>query len=101
MFLYNVTVGIDADIEQEWILWMKTTHIPDVLRTGLFVDYKFYKVLHDNRDGSISYSVQYFATSLENVVLYLDKFAPALVEEHRQKFKNKHVAFQTLLEEVL
>jgi len=101
MFLYNVTVGIDADMEQEWVLWMKTTHIPDVLRTGLFVDYKFYKVLHDNSDGSISYSVQYFATSLENVVLYLEKFAPALVEEHRQKFRDKHVAFQTLLEEVL
>jgi hypothetical protein len=100
MFLYNVTVGIDADIEQEWVLWMKTTHIPDVLKTGLFVDYKFYKVLHDNGDGSISYSVQYFATSLDNVVLYLEKFAPALVEEHRQKFRDKHVAFQTLLEEV-
>ncbi len=100
MFLYNVTVGIDADIEQEWVLWMKTTHIPDVLKTGLFVDYKFYKVLHDNSDGSISYSVQYFATSLENVVLYLEKLAPALVEEHRQKFRDKHVAFQTLLEEV-
>lgn len=100
MFLYNVTVGIDADIEQEWVLWMKTTHIPDVLKTGLFVDYKFYKVLHDNSDGSISYSVQYFATSIENVVLYLEKLAPALVEEHRQKFRDKHVAFQTLLEEV-
>lgn len=100
MFLYNVTVGIDADIEQEWVQWMKTTHIPAVLRTGLFVDYKFYKVLHDNGDGSISYSVQYFAASLENVVLYLEKFAPALVEELRQKFRDKHVAFQTLLEEV-
>jgi hypothetical protein len=79
---------------------MKTTHIPDVLKTGLFVEYKFYKVLHDNNDGSISYSVQYFATSLENVVQYLERFAPALVEEHRQKFRDKHVAFRTLLEEV-
>jgi Domain of unknown function (DUF4286) len=100
MFLYNITVGVDADIEQVWVQWMKTTHIPDVLKTNLFVDYKFYKVLHDNSDGSISYSVQYFATTLENVVQYLEKFAPVLMEEHRQKFKEKHVAFQTLLEEV-
>ena len=83
-----------------WVQWMKATHIPDVLKTNLFVDYKFYKVLHDNSDGSISYSVQYFATKLENVVQYLEKFAPALMEEHRQKFRDKHVAFQTLLEEV-
>jgi hypothetical protein len=100
MLLYNVTVGIDTDIEMEWLHWMKTKHIPDVLNTSLFVDYKIYKVLHDNNDGTISYSVQYFSDSLEKVVQYLEVFAPALVEEHRQKFSNKHVAFQTLLEEV-
>ncbi len=79
---------------------MKAKHIPDVLRTGMFVDYKIYKVLHDNNDGTISYSVQYFATSLDLVVQYLEVFAPAMAEEHRLKFINKHVAFRTLLEEV-
>lgn len=100
MLLYNVTVGIDSAIEMEWLQWMKAKHIPDVLRTGMFVDYKIYKVLHDNNDGTVSYSVQYFATSLELVVQYLEVFAPAMAEEHRQKFLDKHVAFRTLLEEV-
>jgi hypothetical protein len=59
-----------------------------------------YKVLHDQDDGSVSYSIQYFATSINNVNLYLQNFAPALIEEHRKKFINKHVAFQTLLEEI-
>jgi hypothetical protein len=84
----------------EWLEWMKAKHIPDVLDTGMFVDYKIYKVLHDNNDGTVSYSVQYFATSLELVVQYLEVFAPAMAEEHRLKFLNKHVAFRTLLEEV-
>jgi hypothetical protein len=100
MLLYNVTVGIDSDIEMEWLEWMKAKHIPDVLNTGMFIDYKIYKVLHDNNDGTVSYSVQYFATSLELVVQYLEVFAPAMAEEHRLKFLNKHVAFRTLLEEV-
>jgi hypothetical protein len=100
MFLYNVTIGIDASAEQEWISWMKTKHIPDVLNTGMFSNYKMYKVLHDNNDGTISYSVQYFSDSLEKVVQYLEVFAPALVEEHMRVFKDKHVAFRTLLEEV-
>jgi uncharacterized Fe-S radical SAM superfamily protein PflX len=100
MFLYNVTIGIDADVEQEWLQWMKENHIPDVLNTGMFTSYKIYKVLHDNNDGSVSYSVQYFASTLENVVQYLEVFAPTLVDEHLQKFRNKHVAFRTLLEEV-
>jgi hypothetical protein len=100
MFLYNVTIGIDPDVEQEWLQWMKEIHIPDVLRTGMFTSYKMYKVLHDNNDGSVSYSVQYFSVSLENVVQYLEVFAPTLVDQHHEKFQNKHVAFRTLLEEI-
>jgi hypothetical protein len=100
MFLYNVTIGIDSNIEQEWLQWMREEHMPDVLRTGMFTEYKIYKVLHDNNDGTISYSVQYFAVSLENVLHYLEVFAPALIEAHREKFANRHVAFRTLLEEV-
>lgn len=100
MFLYNVTIGIDQDVEEEWLAWMKEEHIPDVLATGKFVTYKMYKVLHDNNDGSVSYSVQYFAETLDQVVSYLEHFAPALVEKHKQKYGNKHVAFRTLLEEI-
>ena len=100
MFLYNVTVGIDKDAEVEWLEYMRETHIPAVLNTTLFFSHKLYRVLHDQDDGSISYSVQYFAKSIEDVQQYLEVFAPALIEEHRKRFNNRHVAFRTLLEEV-
>lgn len=100
MLLYNVTVGVDKDAEEEWLRYMREKHIKDVLNTGLFVEYKMYKVLHDEEDGTISYSVQYFARSIEDIQRYLEVFAPALIEEHRRKFQNRHVAFMTLLDEV-
>jgi hypothetical protein len=100
MLLYNVTVGVDKDIEQEWLQYMKEKHIQAVLNTGLFVESKIYKVLHDQEDGTISYSVQYFARSIEDVQQYLEVFAPVLIEEHRKKFEHKHVAFRTLLQEI-
>jgi hypothetical protein len=100
MLLYNVTVGVDPDIEQDWLKWMREKHIPEVLRTGMFVESKMYKVLHDTNDGTISYSVQYFARSIDQIQEYLEVFAPKLVEEHRVRFLNKHVAFQTLLDEI-
>ena len=100
MFLYNVTVGIDKVAEQEWLQWMKEVHIPRVLETGMFVGYKIYKVLHDQDEGSVSYSVQYFAQTIKHVTAYFEKFAPRLMEEHRIRFQDKHVAFMTLLEEV-
>ena len=100
MFLYNVTVGIDKVAEQEWLQWMKEVHIPKVLETGMFVDHKIYKVLHDQDEGSVSYSVQYFAQTINHVTSYFETFAPRLMEEHRLRFQDKHVAFMTLLEEV-
>ncbi len=100
MLLYNVTVGIDKDAEEEWLTWMKTVHIPNVMNTGMFLHSRMYKVLHDQEDGTISYSIQYFARSIDEIQQYLEVFAPALVEQHRQKFQNRHVAFRTLLEEI-
>lgn len=79
---------------------MKEVHIPKVLNTGMFVDYKIYKVLHDQDEGSVSYSVQYFAQTIKHVTSYFEEFAPRLMEEHRIRFQDKHVAFMTLLEEV-
>ena len=37
MIVYNVTVNIDADVQERWIEWMKEVHIPDVMATGLFL----------------------------------------------------------------
>lgn len=100
MLLYNITFGVDKDIAPEWLVYMREYYIPEVMKTGLFADAKVYKVLHDEDEGTISYSVQYFASRIEHINQYLDLYAPRFMEEHRKKFANKHVAFQTLLEEV-
>lgn len=101
MILYNVTVGIDKASEAEWVMWMKENHIPEVLNTGIFVGHKFYKVLSHDDEGSVSYCIQYFTLSITEFNQYLELHAPRLVEKHRQKFKDRHVAFRTLLEEVI
>jgi hypothetical protein len=100
MFLYNVTIGIDKDVEKEWLAWMKAEHIPKIMETGMFVEFRFYKVLHDQDDSSVSYSIQYFAHTINHVTTYFDKFAPTFLEQLRTRFRDKHVAFMTLLEEV-
>ncbi len=100
MLLYNVTFGIDKQIEQEWLGWMYENYIPGIMNTGLFLEYKIYKVLTHDDETSVSYSVQCFAPSIEHVLQYLNEFAPKLVETHRLRFKDQHVAFNTLLEEL-
>ncbi len=100
MILYNVTVNIDDDVREEWITWMKTKHIPDVLATGQFIDHRFYKLIEEVQNGGTTYSIQFFAQSMREIDHYLANFATRLRDDHLQKFKDKHVAFRTVLESV-
>jgi len=99
-FLYNVTINIDLDVHDEWLEWMKTVHVPKVMATGMFDSFRIFRLLNDPSNEGATYSFQYFAQSLDAIELYLGKYAPPLIEEHMEKYKNKHVAFRTLLEEV-
>ncbi|MDA0777974.1 MAG: DUF4286 family protein, partial [Bacteroidetes bacterium] len=36
MIIYNVTLSIHPEIEQEVLLWLKEIHIPEVMQTNLF-----------------------------------------------------------------
>lgn len=97
MILYNVTVKIENNAHEDWLKWMKEVHIPDVLGTGLFEEYKLCHILHDDPDGE-TYAIQYFCKDMETFQLYQQKFAPKLQAEHQERFKNKYVAFRTLMQ---
>ena len=100
MLIYNVTSGVDKEIEQEWLLWMKETHISDVMGTKMFTAYRLYRVLSSENEGTVSYAVQYSVTSLKQVDQYLETYAPALRDDVKKKFGDKVLSFRTLLEEV-
>jgi Domain of unknown function (DUF4286) len=95
-----MTIGIDKDIEIEWIRWIKETHIPHVLSSGYFTGHKFYKVLTHDDEASASYCIQYFTPDIVQFNQYLENFAPKHMEEHRKRFPDRHAVFNTLLEEV-
>lgn len=97
MIIYNVTVKIANKVHDEWLDWMKSKHIPDVLATGKFEKHVFTKVLMDDPDGT-NYSIQYYCKNLDTLADYQDNHAPALQVEHGQKFKDQFVAFRTILE---
>ena len=96
MILYNVTVKVEPEIEAEWLEWMRTQHVPDVMKTEMFADYKICRVLGDDAENTFSF--QYFAHSTEHLHKYQAQFAPQLQKEHSDRYKNKFVAFRTLLE---
>lgn len=100
MILYNVTVKVDLEIHDEWFRWMKEKHIPDVINTGLFVDSKMCQLLGQDESEGITYAIQYFCESMEDYEKYVKEFSPQLQKEHNERYKDRFVAFRTLMEVV-
>jgi len=97
MFIYNVTVNIDDEAQQEWVKWMKEKHIPDLMKTGCFIDSQMVKVLYVEDQGH-TFSTQYKFLEMVDIERYQKEFAPALQAEHKQRFGDKYTAFRTLLQ---
>ncbi len=98
MIIYNVTVNVEKSIVEEWLLWMKNTHIAEVMQTNMFEKYTLLKLLNEEYTEHPTFAIQYFAKSQENINQYLKEFAPALRQKTEVKYGNKVMAFRTFLE---
>ncbi len=98
MLLYNVTVTIDIDVYQDWERWMRTSHIPDVMSTGMFISYRLCRLVgHEHTDSEI-FTVQYLVKDMAHLVRYQDEFAPELQKQHRERYDGKYAVFRSLME---
>ena len=97
MIIYNVTINIEDSVEQAWLKWMQDVHIPDVLKTGLFLDCRICRLLLEEETG-VTYTFQYTANSIDDYHQYQKEHAPLLQKEHNDRFKDKFVAFRSLME---
>jgi hypothetical protein len=98
MILYNVTVKIDHEAHDEWLQWMREVHVPEVMATGLFLEHRLAKVLLQDDTEGHTYSFQYTCKDMATMQKYMGSHAPALQASHTARYKDKFVAFRTLLE---
>jgi hypothetical protein len=98
MIIYNVTINIDESVHDQWMNWLKTRHIEEVLATGCFYKAKIIKVLVEEEMGGTTYSIQYFAENKAKLEEYYTYYAPKLREEGARLFGDKMLAFRTELE---
>ncbi len=101
MISYNVSVTIESEIETTWVQWMKTCHIPDVMKTGCFVKYDFYKLLKPEGEEGVTFIIQYKALHMDDYELYKEKYATELQKQTIDRFRDQFMAFRTLMVEVL
>lgn len=96
MILYNVTVSIDPAIAEDWVNWMRSNHIPDVMATGCFVESRISRV-HGEEEGGVTYAITYLSPSQEKMDEYQQQHAPVLQKDHTERYAGKFAAFRTIL----
>jgi len=98
MILYNVTVKVMTKFREDWEKWMRDTHIPDVMNTECFVEYKMSRILGEEENEGVTFAIQYLSPSMEKFREYQEKHVKRLQADHTEKYKGKYVAFRTLME---
>ena len=96
MILYNVTVSIDPTIHEDWLGWMRSVHIPQVMETGCFVESRISRIRSEEPD-EVSFSIMYLCPSQELLDEYQSIHAPLLQQDHSTRYQGKFAAFRTTL----
>jgi hypothetical protein len=99
MIIFNDTVIIEEAIEEKWLSWVKSVHIPAVMATGYFKSYQILSVIDSPNEG-VTYCVQYIADNIEDFNHFYNKHLHQLQAIHNHEFENQFVIFNTLMKTV-
>ncbi|MCB0698211.1 MAG: DUF4286 family protein [Chitinophagales bacterium] len=100
MIIYNVTIKVNKDAADEWVRWMNDEHMPELMETGLFTDSKLFRLLDMDESDGITYAAQYHCATMDEYNKYISDHAATMREKGLNRFKDKFVAFRTVMEKV-
>jgi hypothetical protein len=69
------------------------------MATNCFIENKMMRLLDPPADEQgTTYAIQYFCKNIETLQRYWKEHAPALQADHAQRYKDRFVAFRTIME---
>ena len=83
---YEVFMQVDSSIAEEWVEWMRTEHIPEVMQTGVFVSCQFLRVIEPPIDGHDSFRITYESKNLSSIQEYRTALSPELRKKHDERY---------------
>ena len=100
MIIYNVTIKVQASIHQEWLIWLKTDHIPAILNTGCFTHSNILQLLETDESEGPTYALQFHSESKAQYNRYLELFSNELRKKSYEKWGNQFIAFSSVMQVV-
>jgi hypothetical protein len=98
MLFHNITYNIDESLAEDFLDFMRTTHIPNVMKTGFPKAFKILKLLTEIDNGGMTYSFQYTFDSIEGFEVFENDYFDELNEAVDKRYRGKYVFFPSLLQ---
>lgn len=98
MFIYNVTTKIDWSIHDEWVLWMKNIHMPELVATGCFTHTQLVRLLDTDEQDGPTYAAQYFAKNKSDYNRYIEKYADSYRKKIYDQWGDQLASFRSLMQ---
>jgi hypothetical protein len=97
--IYSVSVSLGVEDAEEWLAWMRETHLERVMATGCFDEYRLHRLLAPAEDITlVTFNVQYTCADRAAYDRYHREHAAELQAESRVEFGDRAHAFRSLLE---
>ena len=96
MHVYNISFQITPNLQEQWLLWMKSKFIPMLVATDCFQSHQFYE-LELTSDQSPTYTMQLFATTPENLAQFTETFSSSLLDELQKTWGDHCFHFVTTM----
>jgi hypothetical protein len=100
MIVYNITCKVRWQILEGWLSWQLEEQVPAILATGLFDDYRLYRLLEQDEEDGPTFVIQFLTSSRERYSRFTSEFEPGLKQAGWDRWGDGFIAFRTLMESV-
>jgi hypothetical protein len=98
MIIFNITFLVSEQQISKWLKWIKEEHIPYMLSDNSLISPQIAKVISQEEQDGVSYSVQYKTESIANLNEWYAKYGYGMEESCVKTFGESVLFFSTILE---
>jgi antibiotic biosynthesis monooxygenase (ABM) superfamily enzyme len=100
MIIFNTTFHVANEVSQAYVLFLKTSYIPQAIASGFLMQPRFSRVMQDSTADGESYSIQFRVKNVDTLNYWMEQEGRILNKALVEKFGQSVVGFSTLLEEI-
>jgi hypothetical protein len=98
MLIFNTTYLVADKMHGTWHKWLYEHYIPSMLESGYFDKPQVAKVLTNEQQEGVSFSVQFHISTMDLLESWNEKYAQAFLADFTKRFGQEVLLFSTVLE---